>query len=115
MNTISEKIRTDLSKILGLLDSDFEGERDSAIRAATRLLSRHGIKWCEVLSLPPPVKHEPHFGTWRVTCQRSAQRPGALRPWERRFVADLPGFHRISTKQRYVLSEIAVRVLGDVA
>jgi hypothetical protein len=37
----------------------------------------------------------------------------ALRPWERNFVADLQKFQRISTKQRYILNEIARRVLGE--
>jgi len=51
--------------------------------------------------------------TWRTTCAELIKRAGDLRPWERKFVADLPGFPRISTKQRYVLKEIADRVLGD--
>jgi hypothetical protein len=95
-----------------LLASDHDGERDSAVRAATRLLERHGLKWCEILSLPPPVKREPLYSTWRLTCQQLMQHEGDLRPWEKKFINDLPGFPRISTKQRYILSEIADRVLG---
>jgi hypothetical protein len=38
-----------------------------------------------------------------------------LRPWKRPFVADLAGFHRILTKQRYILAKIAARVLGQVS
>jgi hypothetical protein len=112
MKPLPEKARQDLQKILGLLASDHDGERDAAVRAATRLLERHGLKWCEILSLPQPPKREPLFSTWRVTCQKLMQRHGDLRPWERKFVADLPAFPRISTKQRYVLAEIADRVLG---
>jgi hypothetical protein len=50
--------------------------------------------------------------TWRVTCAQLANRPGDMRPWERKFITDLPSFPRISIKQRYVLKEIADRVLG---
>jgi hypothetical protein len=48
---------------------------------------------------------------WRTTCSELQKRAGELRPFERQFVADLPRFQRISTKQRYVLNEIASRVL----
>lgn len=106
--------RTKLQKLLALVDSDREGERLAAVHHATRLLQRHGLRWSEVLSLPQPPKREPLFSTWRQTCAELAQRPGDLRPWERKFVADLPGFPRISTKQRYCLATIAERVLGDV-
>jgi hypothetical protein len=115
MNVLPEKARADLQKILGLLDSNFAGERDAAIRAATRLLEKHGLKWCEILTLHAPPKREPLHATWRTTCHRLQERPGYLRPWERTFVGDLPHFPRISTKQRYVLKEIADRVLGEVA
>ena len=115
MNALPEKARADLQKILGLLDSNFAGERDAAIRAATRLLEKHGLKWCEVLALPAPPKRQPLHSTWRTTCHRLQERPAYLRPWEKKFVADLPHFSRISTKQRYVLKEIADRVLGEVA
>ncbi len=112
MSPLPEKARQNLQKILGLLGSDHAGERDAAVLAATRLLDRYGLKWYEILSLPPPIKREPLFSTWRLTCQKLMQRQGDLRQWERKFVADLPRFSRISTKQRYVLAEIANRVLG---
>ena len=120
MSGLPEKARADLQKILGLLESPLEGERDAAVRAATRLLERNGLRWCEILSAlpsppPAPLKREPQFSTWRVTCQKLAQRPGDLRPWERRFITDLPAFPRISTKQRYILDEIAARVLRERA
>jgi len=115
MNALPQKARADLQKILGLLESEHAGERDAAVRAATRLLERHGMRWCEVLSLLAPIKRAPLHSTWRVTCQRLAQRPADLRPWERRFVADLPNFPRLSVKQCYILAEIAGRVFGERA
>ena len=105
--------RNKLGKVLALLDNTSEGERDAAIRAATKILERHGLRWSEVLNLQQPPKREPLHATWRATCHRLQERHGALRPWERKFVGDLPHFARISTKQRYVLKEIADRVLGE--
>jgi hypothetical protein len=107
-----------LQKLLGMIGSPNLPERDNAIAAATRLLERHDMKWCEVLIIPQspaPPKREPLRATWRATCHRLQERPGYLRPWEQRFVADLPHFSRISSKQRHVLKEIADRVLGEIA
>jgi hypothetical protein len=112
MSTLPTTARARLSKLLGLLGSDQAGERDAAVLAATRLLERSGLRWPEILSLPQPPKREPLLSTWRTTCAELSKRSGDLRPWERKFVADLPAFPRISTKQRYVLKEIADRVLG---
>jgi hypothetical protein len=107
-----------LQKLLSLIGSDIAGERDAAIAAATRLLERHNMRWREVLIVPQAPatpRREPLQATWRKTCHRLQERPGYLRPWEKKFVADLPHFSRISTKQRYVLKEIADRVLGEFA
>ena len=107
--------REKLAKLLGLLSSDQAGERDAAGLAAQRLLKQRGISWAEVLIHQPAERRLPEMGTWRTTCRRLMENPRALRPWERTFVADLPNFGRISVKQRYVLTEIAKRVLGDQA
>ena len=103
--------RAKLAKVLALLGSDRPGERDAAALAAHRLVTQAGLTWQHVLT-PQSVGREPLFSTWRTTCGELAKRPGDLRAWERKFVADLPAFPRISTKQRYVLSEIADRVLA---
>jgi len=101
--------RAKLAKLLCLLGSSHQGERDAAGLAAHKLVQKHGLTWTELLAKPTP-KREPQFGTWRATCGELEKRR-ELRPWERKFVTDLPGFQRISTKQRYVLNEIARRVL----
>lgn len=93
-----------------MLGSDHPGERDNAARAANDFIKRKGITWTDAIVRGPP-KREPLFSTWRVTCAELIKRPGDLRPWEKRFVMDLPAFPRISTKQRYILAEIANRVL----
>jgi hypothetical protein len=110
-DAIPATMRTKLAKLLGMLGSDHAGERDAAALAAHRLVVQTGLTWQQVVMLPA-VKREPLFSTWRATCAELAKRPGDLRPWERKFLADLPGFRGISTRQRYVLKEIADRVLG---
>ena len=114
MPTLSTAQRTKLAKFLGLLGSVHAGERDAAALAADRFLKSIGLTWRDALVAEPP-KREPLHSTWRATCTELAKRPGDLRPWERKFVADLPQFPRVSTKQRYILAEIADRVLGRMA
>ena len=109
MSALPAAQRAKLVKVLALLDSPREGERDAAALAAARLVQAAGLSWAQILAAPP-VKREPLFSTWRATCAELARRPGDLRPWERKFIADLPAFPRISTKQRYILGEIADRV-----
>jgi len=109
--TLPAAERSRLVKLLGLLGSDHAGERDAAGLAAHRLLQRLGLSWGDLLSRPREHK-EPLQSVWRTTCADLLKHPGKLRPWERKFVADLPNFRRLSPKQRYCLAEIAERVLG---
>lgn len=102
--------RVRLCKLLGMLGSDHAGERDAAGLAAHQFIRKRGLTWRDALVREPP-KREPLYSTWRAACAELMKRAGDLRPWERRFVADLPSFPRISTKQRYILAEIADRVL----
>ena len=108
---LASRERSKLAKLLGMLGSDHAGERDAAGLAAHRLLEQHGATWGQVLAVPVAHK-EPLQSTWRTVCAELVERSADLRPWEARFVADLPEFRRLSTKQRYVLDEIAERVLG---
>jgi hypothetical protein len=112
MTSLPALERTRLAKQLALRGSDKAGERDAAGLAAHRLLQQHDLTWSDLL-LPAPVKREPLHSTWRRVCAELATRPDGLRPWERSFVADLPKFPRLSSKQRYILQEIATRVLGS--
>ena len=101
--------RAKLAKLLGMLGSDHAGERDAAGLAAHRLLQRRGLTWPAVLT--PPRAREPLQAKWRQTCAACLERRGSLRPWEIGFLTDLPNFPRVSSKQRYILQEIANRVL----
>jgi hypothetical protein len=113
MTALSAPDRAKLAKVLPLLSSDKQGERDAAALAAHRRLTRAGLSWSEILGGKTSEPREPLLGTWRATRAELQKRTGALRPWERGFVADLPRFQRLSVKQRYCLKEIANRVLGE--
>lgn len=112
MNPASElppATRSRLTKLLGMLGSDHQGERDNAALAAHKLVKQHGLTW-EAVVMPPRAR-EPLMGIWRATVAACLERPGSLRPWEAGFLRDLSRFRRLSTKQRYVLEEISGRVL----
>jgi hypothetical protein len=109
---ISKDERVKLAKLLGMLGSNHSGERDAAGLAAHRFLQQRGLTWPRVLEPPAIEQCLPELGTWRQTCRECLEHPGMLRAWGKSFLADLPGFRRLSVKQRYVLNEIADRVLG---
>lgn len=113
MTALSESDRSHLVKLLAMLGSDHAGERDAAGLAADRFIRQRGLSWEEALAPKTHERRLPEMGRWRRTCGQLMEKTQALRPWERSFVADLPKFPRISVKQRYVLNEIAKRVLGD--
>jgi hypothetical protein len=111
MTALAKAERAKLAKVLGLLDSDREGEALAAARAAARLVKQHDTTWREVIEPPAIEKKLPELGVWRETVAQCLERPGSLRPWEVGFLRDLPAFRRLSSKQRYCLKEIADRVL----
>jgi hypothetical protein len=119
VNTLPAADLQRLSKLLEVVlrDSTPEGERTAATVQAIKILDRYAMRWSDVAvqMQAEPAKREPMQSTWRTVCERLQQRPGDLRKWEVGFVNDLPKFHRLSTKQRYCLDEIAKRVLGEAA
>jgi hypothetical protein len=114
MTALPKKDRGASGEVLALLASDMPGERDAVVCAATHLLDRRELSWRDLLARPTAPTRGPLNSKWRVTCAELAMRPGALRAWERCFVGYLPAFPRLSSKQRYILAEIASRVLGEV-
>jgi hypothetical protein len=109
--TLNRQTRTKLSRVLALLGSDKAGERDAAGLAAHRIIAASGMSWAQILNQPERDHRLPELGTWRQTCRACLEQRGSLRQWEVGFLIDLPKFRRLSTKQRYVLKEIADRVL----
>lgn len=110
---LSQVDRVRLGKLLAMLGSEHAGERDAAALAAHRLIQKRGITWDQALTPRPVEKQLPEMGTWRTTCRTLLEHRAQLRAWEVSFLTHLQNFPRISVKQRYVLGEIAKRVLGD--
>ncbi len=112
MTALAKADRVKLTKLLSMFSSDHAGERDAAALAAHRLIRQRGLSWQQVIEPGTATAALPELRTWRQTVARCLERPGSLRPWEVGFLRHLPEFRRLSTKQRYVLKEIADRVLG---
>jgi len=108
MTTLSPAERTRLVGVLGLLSSDFAGERAAAALLATKMLRDRGLCWSDLIAdqIPPSI------------ATRSAAEPTSdfglclkhidkLSDWEKGFVRSLAGVRRRSVKQLAVLSRIA--------
>ena len=112
MSALSSTNRIKVAKLLGMLGSNHAGERDAAGLAAHRIVTAAGLSWRQLITPQPVEKDIPLRGKWRQTCADCLAKPGSLKPWEVTFLRELPGFRRLSGKQRYILKEIADRVLG---
>jgi hypothetical protein len=106
---VADRMR--LTKLLGMLGSDHAGERDAAAMAAHRLVQQSGMTWRQILEPPAIEKKMPEMGTWRSTATACLLKRSALRDVEISFFTALPGYSRISVKQRFWLNQIADRVL----
>jgi hypothetical protein len=119
VTALAEADRTRLAQILGLLGSDFAGERDAAGQAAHRLVRSAGLTWHDVLTpAPPPPEHDhrgdpdadPLCGNWRATATACTRFPHLLSPWELHFLGGLQRFPRLSAKQGAILVRIVTRL-----
>jgi hypothetical protein len=115
MTTLAASDRERLARLLGMLGSDHAGERDNAARAAHRLVQQHGITWFDLVVMPPPPDMDdpytdPIGADWRRMATACCRYPHLLNRWEASFLAGLPRFPRLSTKQRSALLKIAVRL-----
>jgi hypothetical protein len=112
--------RDKIAAVLGMMGSEHDGEALAAARMAERLRLQIGATWSELLTERPP-QPQPHrttyraspIRTWRDTCAELVKRKGCLNHWEVGFVSRLPDFRVLSVKQRRILDEIALRVLGS--
>ncbi len=109
--------RTRLARVLGMLGSPHQGERDAAALAADRLVRGRGLDWLDVLggseraepisrpgwTAPPTVDH---MADVRV-CQRHFN---SLTTWEMGFISDLAQRRSVTQRQREVLAAIAAKV-----
>jgi hypothetical protein len=111
-----------LTKILGLLGSDYAGERDAAVRAAHKLVRSLGLSWSDIIA-PPIVPHAPHIRAWRAqddAWRRMARfchnRRWALTGKEREFVETMMAWRgEPSDRQQDWLIDIYARLCREEA
>jgi hypothetical protein len=105
--------------MLGLLGSDFAGERDAAGLAAHRMIRQRGLTWFDILipSLPLPdhdhrsdTAADPLRGDWRRTAAACSRYPHLVNRWEAEFLNGLHRFSRLSSKQHKTLVGIVTRL-----
>jgi hypothetical protein len=103
--------RRKLASVLGMLGSDFAGERDAAAQLATRIVRGAGVQWEDLIAGPRPgPRHDPPPDGWRKVAQRCAAYPEWLSDWERGFVAGLARWRCLSARQAAALDRIALRL-----
>jgi hypothetical protein len=87
MSALPAACRPKFAKLLGLLGSDHQGERDAAALAAHRLVMRAGLSWEQIITPAPVEKALPELGTWRETVAECLSHAGSLRRWVSAFSA----------------------------
>ncbi len=108
--------RTKLAKLLGLLGSNHQGERDAAGLAAHRLVQSHNATWFDVVAPVPSDDDDAPEPTpnpsqdWRTLAAACGRYPHLLDRWEYEFIIGLPRFPRLSVKQHDKLRKIATRL-----
>jgi hypothetical protein len=98
-----------LAKVVGLLASDFDGERANAAAAATKLLRAHGMSWADLVT--PGAAPAPRRPIGHRARALEALRHGLARTvWEVSFLHSVAGQEgRLSEKQEAVLRRIEER------
>jgi hypothetical protein len=113
MPALLEADRERLARLLGMLGSDHVGEVANAGRLADKLVRAAGLSWHDVVAPVPShdegaVERAPQ--DWRQTAATCSRFPHLLNAWEAEFIAGLPWFPRLSSKQRDCLTKIVVRL-----
>ena len=131
MSALAEADRDRLTRLLGMLGSDFDGEVLNAARLADRLVREQGITWFDILatsSLTPVPRQESRQPPWQDVLRdwpagwQAASRlcathgHGIIRPKDLDFAAKIAGYtHRPSEAQLVWLRDITERVLAGGA
>jgi hypothetical protein len=96
-----------LIKLLGMLGSAYPNERDVAAVKATELLRSLNLSWEDVINPSPKLLGGPKQNK-SLAAKLSLIRANAdlLSDWERKFVASLSRFRRLSPKQHAVIDRL---------
>lgn len=114
MNALAETDRDKLTRLLGMLGSDFDGEVANAGRLADRLVRNAGLTWRDIIGSSPPPDQDHHGdplrGDWRAMAAACTRFPHQLNSWEAKFLSGLHRFPRLSAKQNAILVRIVTRL-----
>ena len=112
--------RDKIAAVSGMMGSEHDGEALAAARMAERLRLQIGATWSELLTERPP-QPQPHrttyraspIRTWRDTCAELVKRKRSPQSLGSRLRVSAAGLPCPFVKQRRILDEIALRVLGS--
>lgn len=115
MTTLTHADRVKLVRMLGMLGSEFQGERAAAALKADKLVRSRGLTWEALLDAPasrpsrsytqPPPP--PRDDTDLAVCGRASH---LLSEWELDFVTNCSRRACVSAKQAEVLARVADRL-----
>ena len=93
-----------LAKLCGKFGSDHDGERATAAAKADQLIRSHGLRWSDVIALPPSGNsNKIRFALGHIDL---------LSRWEHGFLLGIRGKQTLSEKQSTVLDQIIVKIGG---
>jgi hypothetical protein len=97
-----------LCKLLGLASSTYDGEALAAVRMADKFLRSRGLRWPDVIALPPT--------SWHELAAACAKYPDLLSTHELTFVSNMARQQRLpSDRQARWLESIYLRVVRRAA
>jgi hypothetical protein len=101
-----------LRKLLGMLGSDYDGERAVAGRMASDLLRQHKLTWSDVVGAEIHIEARPRVRVWHepkehreAACECLAW-PEVLTDWEKEFLKSISGRWHLSGRQQQCLARI---------
>ena len=119
--SLSQNDAARLAKLLGMLGSHHHGERASAALKANEFVRDHGLTWRDVIvptqtegQAPDEEAAAAEEGGEEAAVDDETEKAreaakfcldwlDALREWEQRFIEDVIGFEKLSTKQIAVI------------
>jgi hypothetical protein len=103
---INPQFHDRLTKLCGLFSSEHIGERAEAARQADALLRRHGLRWPDIIAMPPAA--------WQQMAKHCREHLHCLTDRERDFIINIGKLRRPPTdRQLEWLADIFARIGGD--
>jgi hypothetical protein len=116
MLALSAADRARLVRLLGMLNSSFDAERETAGSLADRFIREHNLTWEQIVAHGVESQHHQHrrpstARSWHDVVVDCQQRPERLNQWERDFLASISTCRSgLTPKQKAKLDDIAERL-----